>query len=434
MERLNHFSSITGGIVALAAEKTGTPVYLYDENLIIEKCRALKAMPNAYGLTVRYAMKANSTRAILKIIHRQGLLFDASSLNEARRAHLAGVPCSAITLTTQEVPTGADRTTLEEMMLEGLKYNACSLRQLRMAGDFAAENGIKLSVRIHPGVGSGESSTRNTGDNYSCFGIHLADVADATAYAAGKGIIIDQVHVHIGSGADPEIWRSNIDRELGFIEEYFPDAETVSFGGGLKEARMPDEKAAGIQDLGAYAKARVEAFYERTGRRLHMEIEPGTYVVANAGYAVTRVLDKKKTGADGLQFIVTDGGMEINARPLLYASRHPFYVVSEEGELLSSEFSDAPASGFEAVIVGKCCESGDSQSLDKDGLSIPRGMAEPGLDDFVVIGGTGAYCSTMTPMNYNSHTQIAELLLSRDGSLTEIRRRQTLEQILENEI
>ena len=435
MERLNNFSTVDSTVITKVAETLGTPAYLYDEALLIQKCRELKAMPNAFGLTVRYAMKANSNKSILKIISAQGLLFDASSLNEVRRAFFAGIAYSDIMLTTQEAPIKSDRVDLESMILKGLKYNVCSLHQLHLIGDFAAANDIKLSMRVHPGVGSGESSTRNTGDNYSCFGVHLSDVHKALEYAAEKGIMFDHVHVHIGSGGDPKAWRDNIDRELGFVETYFPSATSVSFGGGLKEARMPGETAADVHSLGAYAKEKIEEFYQKTGRKLKMEIEPGTYIAANAGYAITQVIDKKKTGENGLSFIIADGGMEINTRPLLYASRHPFYIVSENGALLSSEFTlDKLDGNYEAVIVGKCCESGDAQSLDDDGLGVPRKIAEPEIHDYVVIGGAGAYCSSMSPMNYNSHTQIPEVLLTTQGELTLIRRRQTLEQILENEV
>jgi diaminopimelate decarboxylase len=344
---------------------------------------------------------------------------------------MAGIPYEHIMLTTQEVFEGESKKTLERLMLSGLKYNVCSLRQLRLIGDFAAEHGLNPGIRIHPGVGSGESATRNTGDDYSCFGIHLADTEEALRYAADKGIIFKHIHEHIGSGADSVMWRRNIDLELDIVERYFPDAETICFGGGLKEARMPGEYPADIEQLGKYAKMRMASFYKKTGRKLVMEVEPGTYITANSGYAVTRVVDKKTTARS--DFIITDGGMEINARPLLYGSRHPIYIVAGDGsELKSSEF-DVIQGGFEAVIAGKCCESGDCQTLDPDGHIIPRAMAEPETGDLAVIGGVGAYCSSMAPFNYNSHTQIPELLFDVNGKLQLIRKRQTFEQMLENE-
>lgn len=436
MNKLNNFTSINTENIIKIKESYGTPVYLYDENLIIEKCKAVLSMPNAYGINVRYAMKANSNKTILKTIYKQGLLFDASSLNEVKRAKMAGIDFEQIILTTQEVPENEARKELEQMILKGLKYNVCSLRQLYLIGDFANKNEINLSIRIHPGVGSGETASRNTGDSYCCFGIHLSDVGQALNYANEKNIKFKQVHVHIGSGTDPKMWRQNIDLELGIIEKYFPDAETVSFGGGLKEARMPNEISADIKELGDYAKQQIEDFFQRTNRKLKMEVEPGTFIVANCGYAITKIIDKKWTGEDGLNFIIADGGMEINARPLMYGVQHPFYIISKDGQLLSSEFDEESLnnSSYAAAVVGKCCETGDSQCLDSHEKNTPRKMAEPDTGDIVVIGGVGAYCSSMTPFNYNSHTQIPEVLLTQNGELKLIRKRQTLEQIIVNEI
>jgi len=376
-------------------------------------------------------MKANPNRTLLKKISRSGLHIDASSLNEVLRAQMAGIPTEHIMLTTQEVQEGDNMQTLQDLILRGLKYNVCSLRQLRLIGDFAAHHGVALGIRVHPGVGSGESVTRNTGDNYSCFGVHLSDIEEALEYAAAKGIKFRHIHEHIGSGGDPDVWRCNIDRELGIIEKYFPDAETVSFGGGLKEARMPGERAADVTFLGQYAKERIEDFYAKTGRKLKMEIEPGTYITANAGYAITRVIDKKSTGQ--LDFIITDGGMELNARPLMYGSKHPIYLVSNDGALKSSEF-DGKTHEYRVVIAGRCCENSDMQTLTLDGYADPRAIAEPEIGDLCVIGGAGAYCSSMAPFNYNSHPQVPEILLTEDGALELIRKRQTLEQILENEL
>ncbi len=428
-------TSVTSEVIARAAESFGTPLYLYDEQTILQKCHDVLKMPNAFGLDVSYAMKANSSRALLQLITGLGLDLDVSSLNEAKRAYLAGIPYSRMMLTTQEVILGDARRDLEEAMKKGLKYNVCSMRQMELVADFAAAQDISVSFRVHPGVGSGESVTRNTGDKYSCFGVHLNDLEMVINYAKRKNVIIDQVHVHIGSGGDPQQWRDNIDRELSYVERYFPDAKTVNLGGGFKEARMPDEKPADIQELGLYAKKKFHEFYERTGRKLKMAIEPGTYIVANSGFLVTSVMDKKSTGEDGFNFLLTNGGMEANTRPLLYGSRHPFYVISQGGKLLSSEFDlgDLFSEADYRVVVGRCCESGDSQSLDSHGHIIPRIMANPRFDDYLVVGGSGAYVSSMTLANYNSYVKPPEILLRSNGDLHVIRERQTLEQVVENE-
>ncbi len=434
MTTLAPFGRVTPRHVVESATLAGTPHYLYDEALVVERCRQVLAMPNAFGLHAGYAMKANSTRAILEVVGGEGMGIDASSLNEARRARRAGIAADRIMLTTQEVPEGQDRRDLEALMLDGLRYNACSLRQLELVAPFARAKKLAIAVRVNPGVGSGESVTRNTGDKYSSFGVHQGDLERLTSAAREGGVTIGAVHVHIGSGGDPAAWAENVDRMLAIVERWFPEATTLNLGGGFKEARMPDEQPADVAALGAHAKARFEAFAGRTGRRLRMAVEPGTFVVANAGYLVTRVVDRKSSGPDGFDFVIADGGMEANTRPLLYGSRHPFSVVSRDGALRSTEWDLSGPGVAPRVVAGRCCESGDSQSLDEHGYVVPRRMADPAVGDLLVVGGAGAYCASMSPFNYNSHVQAPEVLLCADGTLRVVRRGQTLEQLTANEL
>jgi diaminopimelate decarboxylase len=434
MATLLSTGDVTSEIVSTAAHRFGTPLYLYDASVIAAKCDEVLSMPNEFGLKVRYAMKANSSMALLQFITGNGLHLDLSSLNEGRRAHSAGIPYTRMMLTTQEIPVGSDRYDLEKMLLTGMKYNVCSLRQLDLIADFVEKRSLPLSMRVHPGIGSGESATRNTGDKYSCFGIHLSDLDRALDKAEDAGLVFDQVHTHIGSGGDPSKWRDNISRVLEFAESCFPDATTVSMGGGLKEARMPGQTAFDVHEMGLYAQKRFADFYARTGRKLTMEIEPGTFIVAQSGYIVTEIQDIKRTGSDGFEFLVLNGGMEVNTRPLLYGSEHPFYVVSKSGELLSSEFdlTNLDAKHDTRIPVGRCCESGDSQSLDDHGHIVPRVMASAHIGDYVVIGGCGAYCASMSPFNYNSQLQAPETLLI-DSELRLIREKQTLKAMIANE-
>jgi len=428
------FSAVSTANILSAAKRFGTPFYLYDEALIAQKCQSVLRMPSAFGLEVRYAMKANPNRTILQTVHAQGLGIDASSLNEAERAHRAGVPFDRIMLTTQDVPLGDARSTLERMLLAGLTYNICSQRQLDLVLPFLRNNAVSIALRINPGVGTGESTTRNTGDKYSSFGVPLGQLPEIRQSLANASIPLKHVHAHIGSGGDPAVWQSNIDRMLEIVEQHFPDVEVVNLGGGFKEARMPDETAADVAALGAYALDRFREFESRTGRALRVAIEPGTYIIANAGFLVASVLDLKTSGPDGFQFVILNAGMESVTRPLLYGSRHPFYVVSASGKLLSSEYDLGNAQGARpCVIVGRCCETGDCQTLDEFGHVEPRIVALPNTGDFFVVGGAGAYCSAMTLANYNSYQQAPEVLLSTDGALKLIRRRQTLDQVIANE-
>jgi diaminopimelate decarboxylase len=421
-------------LIPEVARQWGTPTYLHDREFIDNSCRQLLGMPNPFGLKVRFAMKANSDRTVLRVVTGNGLDLDCSSLDEVARAFAAGIPYDRMMLTTQEVPVDEERQELEEMILGGLKYNVCSMTQFRLIAEFARDNKVDLSIRVHPGAeGGGESQTRDTGSEYSCFGVHLNDVPEVLARANELGLHFTQVHVHIGSGGDPEKWRENIDRELGFVEKYFPDALAVSFGGGLKVARMPGEKQADIASLGAYAAQRLTEFHQKTGRKLKMEIEPGTFVVANSGYIVTTIIDKKLTNE--MNFLIVDGGMELLSRPLLYGSEHPIAIVRKDGTLLSSEFdSKAIVETKPFGIVGRCCESGDSVRLDGSGNIVPVLIAEPEIGDYVVIGGTGAYSESMSPENYNSHRKAPAVMRTAGSQLVLIRKKQTREQITENEL
>lgn len=292
---------------------------------------------------------------------------------------------------------------------------------------------IPLSIRIFPREGSGGTEGLNTGSKYACFGIDPSEVAEAVALANEMGVVFDSAHYHIGSGGDPELWKEAVGWMLPEVERMLPDTVTrVSCGGGIREGRMPGEIRADLQALGQVAKDEFEKFYERTGRKLEMEVEPGTYIVANAGYLVTKVIDTKVNFESGLNFLICNGGMECNTRPLLYGSKHPYCVVSEDGKLLFSEFEGNP-NAQERVVVGRCCESGDSQSLDETGHIVPRLMADAPVGSFVVVLGGGAYCSTMSPHNYNSHTQAPEYLLRTNKRIDCVRVAQEPREIWANE-
>jgi diaminopimelate decarboxylase len=437
MMTLHPDGNVTPEIIVQVATVYGSPCYLYDETDILRKCRTATSMPSAFGLRVRYAMKANPNTALLQIITSAGLDLDASSMNEVRRARIAGIPFDRMLLTGQHVPVGGELQSLRQMMDWGLIYNACSLRQLEAISGPSAEGVHPIFVRIHPGKGSGETSTRDTGSAYSCFGIHLEDIQTALSIIRERKLLVRGLHVHVGSGGNPEIWRESLETALGLICYSFPEVEILNMGGGFRVARMPDESSADLRELGTHASDRLEDFRRETGRTLRFEIEPGTFIVASSGYLVTRVLDRKSTGRDGYRFAIVDGGMDTNARPMLYGSRHPFYLVSRDGVLRYSDFGNSDSEDDEPVsmvVVGKCCETGDCHTLDRLGNVEPRKIIPPEPGDLIVIGGTGAYCSTMAPSNYNSSLQPPEILLRTDHSLVEIRRQQSMAQVIANEV
>jgi diaminopimelate decarboxylase len=310
---------------------------------------------------------------------------------------------------------------LAEHVRRGVLLNACSLHQLEAIGRVAP--GHVVAVRMNPGLGSGSTKRTNTGGPSSSFGIWHEYLGDVRAIAARYRLSIRTLHTHIGSGTDPEVWRS-VTRMTLDLAAQFPDVRTVNLGGGFKVGRMPEEPSVDMGDVAAHVQRELLAFRDRHGRSLHLEIEPGTYLVANAGAVVATCIDVVDTGKDGYLFAKLDTGMTEVTRPSLYGAQHPIDVLATGRE---------PA---EVVFVGPCCESGDILTPapgDPEGLS-PRWVPRPQVGDLVIVGGAGAYCAAMSTINYNSYPQAPEAMLDPDGTLRLIRRRQALDQILANEV
>jgi diaminopimelate decarboxylase len=310
---------------------------------------------------------------------------------------------------------------LAEHLERGVLYNACSLHQLDALGRTAP--GRDVSVRMNPGLGSGATNRTNTGGPASSFGIWHEYLEDVKTLAKRYDLRITRLHSHIGSGTDPEVWKRCTRMTLDLAAK-LADVRVINLGGGFKVGRMPGEATVDLADVGAHVRDELLAFRDRDGRELHLEIEPGTYLVANAGVVVATCVDVVDTGRAGYLFAKLDAGMTEVTRPSLYGAQHPIDVLAE----------GRPEA--DVVFVGPCCESGDVLTPapgDPEALA-PRRVARPQVGDLVVVGGAGAYCAAMATINYNSYPQAPEILREPDGELRLLRRRQRLEQVWENEI
>jgi diaminopimelate decarboxylase len=397
-------------------EHFGTPCYVYDRTLLEAAARQALAFPAPYGFTLRYAMKANPNLGVLTVFRELGLHIDASSDFEVERAMRAGFAPDQIQLTSQ-MPSRR----LAEFVDWGVLYNACSLHQLEQFGK--AVPGGSTSVRVNPGLGSGSTKRTNTGGPASSFGIWHTYLNEVKATAARYGVRITRLHSHIGSGTDPEVW-NRVTRMTLDIARELPAVTVINLGGGFKVGRMPDEPSTDLQDIGLHVRGELEAFRQREGRSLHLEIEPGTFLVARAGAVVATCVDVVDTGRDGYLFAKLDTGMPEVTRPSLYGAQHPIEVLATGRDTA------------EVVFVGPCCESGDILTPapgDPEALA-PRRVPRPQIGDLVVVGGAGAYCAGMATINYNSYPQAPEVMLEANGTLRLLRRRQLPEQIWANEV
>lgn len=256
----------------------GTPAYVYSEAALKEQAATALAFPHAYGLTVRFAMKACPNAAVLQTFDRMGLHIDASSGYEVRRAVAAGVDPSRISLSSQQTPHD-----LADLLALGIKFNACSLKQLRSYGEVKrGDRTDQLGLRFNPGLGSGGTGKTNVGGPSSSFGIWHELMPDVKALLAEYDLQPARVHTHIGSGSDPLVWQRVSGLSLGLCEQ-IPSVKVLNLGGGYKVGRMAAEKSTELGVVGVPVKEAFEAFAGRTGRELALEIEPGTFLVANAG-------------------------------------------------------------------------------------------------------------------------------------------------------
>lgn len=405
---------ITGEQAEAVRNEFGTPTYVYSEEGMRSYAAEVLQVQGAFGATARYAMKANPNATILRLFDSMGIHIDASSGLEAKRAIRAGIAPSKILLTSQQLPDN-----LAELVRAGVQFNACSLGQLRIYGDTFP--GTEVSVRINPGEGSGFHAKTNVGGEDSSFGIWHGSLPEVHELVRERGLEVVRVHTHIGSGTDPDVWSSVAGHSAELLHQ-FPSARTLNLGGGFKVGRMPHEKSVKMSTVDSRLAEVLRGFADQTGREIHLEVEPGTFLMALNGAIVTQVTDVKHT--EGRNFIVLGTGMTELLRPSLYGAQHPIHVLSDTDE------------EEDYIVVGHCCESGDLLTPDpqRPDVPMPRRTKKAKPGDLVVVGGAGAYGAAMSSKNYNSYLEAPEVMLKTDGSFQLMRRRQTMEQMLQNEV
>jgi len=379
------------------ATQHGTPLYVYSQQVLTRQAKQALAFGAPFGFSVRYAIKANPHPDILHLFDGLGLVFDASSGEEAEHIMAQGIAAQKIALNSQQLPKN-----FAELSKAGVHITATSLHQLEQIG--AELRGAEIGVRLNPGLGSGASNRVTTGGIAAGFGIWHEQIANIKAIAATHDLHITKVHTHIGAGTDPDVWQDAAQITLNLAKQFI-DVTTVSLGGGFKVARMQSEQTADLQIIGARVTELLRAYKNETSKELHLEIEPGTYLSANAGVLLSEIIDVTHTGADGYDFLRLNTGMNDILRPTLYGAQHPLVIVpaQPDEELQTKQY----------VVIGHNCESGDLLTPAKgDPETIePRELQQARIGDLLAIEGAGAYCASMRAVGYNSFTPAQELFL-----------------------
>jgi len=347
-----------------------------------------------FGLLVRYAMKANPHREIIRMVHDSGMHFDASSSYEASELLSLGIPGKNISLSSQQSPHD-----LPTLLSEGVLFVATSLKQLQLFLD-APGRPNTVGIRINPNIGSGHNNRTTTGGTNASFGIWHEYATRALTLARASGVTIDRMHVHIGSGADPSVWGGVMDTCLTIIKR-FEDVTSLDIGGGFKIRRFGTETETDMVAVMRVFGEKLETFKERTGREIALEIEPGTYAIAHAGTLIATIDDIVDTGKDGYTFLRLTTGMNDFLRSAIYGAQHEIEVVNRA------------TTKKEYVVVGHNCESGDiftPMEGDPEKLA-PRLLHKAEIGDEIRIHDVGAYCASMRVRGYNSFPDAEEIMV-----------------------
>lgn len=409
------------------AAAAGTPFWIYDATVIRKRIADIKRITDAPNLQARFAMKACPATKVLREMAAAGIWIDAVSGNEVLRAlragHPAGMEPPAICFTADVFRDNALSVILENRILPNIGSPGM-IRQLSAAGYKG-----KISLRVNPGFGHGHVNSCDTGGPSSKHGIWLSDVGAAGEAAQAAGMPVTMLHAHIGSGPQFDELMENLSHLTDAFVSLLPQfkfLEAISLGGGIPHNYRDPAAVQPIDRLRDLFLSAQEKVSKAAGRPIRLEIEPGRYYVAPSCTLVTRVTDVKSTQTNdkgaGATFAMVDAGFVDLVRPAMYGSWHGISVVGRE--------SEPPTASV--VVAGPLCESGDVFTRDDAELILPRPLPALSPGDLLTIHDAGAYGYAMSS-NYNSVGRAPQLWLEEDGSVTQISRRESIEDILKAE-
>ena len=393
------------------AQQHGTPLWVYDAATIRQRIQSLRAFD-----TLRFAQKANANTHLLRLMREQSVVVDAVSRGEIERALAAGFsPTDEIVFTADLF----DHETLATVIQHRVPVNAGSIDMLHQLG--AKSPGHPVWLRINPGFGHGHSNKTNTGGEHSKHGIWHTELPAALAAVAQHGLTLVGLHMHIGSGVDYAHLAEVSQAMVRLVIGCGADMSAISAGGGLS---IPYQSGEPTLDVGHYfslwdgARQQIAA---HLGHAVHLELEPGRYLVAESGVLLTEVRACKCMGSK--HFVLVDAGFSDLMRPAMYGSHHAISLIAGAG---STPLAQRPQR--DSVVAGPLCESGDVFTQGEGGVVLSRRLPEAHVGDLLVLHDAGAYGASMSS-NYNTRPLIAEVLVDGQQSRL-IRRRQTVAELL----
>ncbi|MEA3368969.1 MAG: diaminopimelate decarboxylase [Candidatus Ratteibacteria bacterium] len=394
----------------LLAKRFGTPLYLYSRRTLIEHFNKLKRALKPVKPLICYSLKANGNLSLGRILVKEGAGLDIVSGGELFRALKMGCPPGRIVYagvgkTAEEINFALDKKIL--------LFNVESIGELKLLDKLAGKKGRKqkVALRLNPGVEAHSHRYLETARLESKFGLGLGEALEIFKIRNHfPALNIEGVHIHLGSQiSDPSPYLKALGKLSSFLEKlkgFGVNLTWLDLGGGLAASYRAEEKPSSAED---FART-IIPLVKKT--RLKLIIEPGRFIMGNAGILVTKVLFLKETGKK--KFLIVDAGMNDLIRPALYGAYH---------QIIPLKKKNVKKKRFE--VAGPICESGDF--LGKNVL-----LPGPSGGDFLAVRGAGAYSFAMSS-NYNARPRAAEVLVSGRKAIL-IRKRETYQDLIRGEI
>jgi len=398
-----------GAALADVAQRVGTPAYVYSSQTILDNYNAYHSAFGDIPHLVCYAVKANSSLALLALLARAGAGFDIVSGGELFRVLQAGGDASKV------VFSGVGKTAdeVDYALAQSIHaFNCESEAELALIDAIAARRGVQVgfAIRVNPDVDAATHPYISTGLSQHKFGLDIA--AATSVYERSRqfrNLRAEGLSCHIGSQIlDPKPIFEAVDKVLRLaaaLRALGHPIRRLDLGGGLGVAYRPNEQAPSIADFVRGMEARLR----ESGLRI--EVEPGRSIVGQAGVLLTRVLYRKRNGEK--EFVIVDAGMNDLLRPSLYRAHHEILPVRKN-----------PLPAITADVVGPVCETGDFLARDREMVD-----AMPG--DYLAVMTAGAYGFALSS-NYNSRPRAVEVLVEGDAFRV-IRSRETYSDLIRGE-
>ncbi len=388
------------------AKEFGTPTYVYDANLIEYQYDKLFHSFENHKIKIHFALKALNNINILKILKLKGAGLDAVSIQEINLGIRAGFSPGQILFT----PNCVSFEEIQEAVELGVHINIDNLSILEKFGQTYGSSKA-CCVRLNPHIMAGGNSNISVGHIDSKFGISIHQVKHIERIVKHYGIHVNGLHMHTGSDIiDGEVFLRGA-QLLYEVAACFPDLEFMDFGSGFKVAYREDDIVTDIHKVGQQISESFTAFCSHYGRKLELWFEPGKFLVSEAGKLLVNVNVVKQTTST--VFAGVNSGQNHLIRPMLYNAYHFIQNISNpEGE--PKLYS----------VVGNICES--------DTFGYDRMISEIRIGDILAMHNAGAYGFTMSNQ-YNARLRPAEVMV-KDGKAYLIRKRETFEDLVRNEI